>query len=194
MFNCKMCTESPLTTLGQLFGTLPDPKENSKMGGNKKKETPKGGAGGASRKPAGPQRSVDAFQARSEEELAATVKTWETYVHPRAREFFQEQNMLVEVLTQLAKGVDRSTDPILGPEDDCVWWYGDTTKDDDQAAIRMVKPGETQESVTYVNRVLAFLFATDDSFEKLMQLPKEPFKMCCGSQLCVHLSHIGLSV
>lgn len=31
-----------------------------------------------------------------------------------------------------------------------------------------------QESITYVNRVLAFMFATDDSFEKLMQLPKEP--------------------
>ena len=31
-----------------------------------------------------------------------------------------------------------------------------------------------QESVTYVNRVLAFMFATDDCFEKLMQLPKEP--------------------
>ena len=29
-----------------------------------------------------------------------------------------------------------------------------------------------QESVTYVNRVLAFMFATDESFEKLMALPK----------------------
>lgn len=29
-----------------------------------------------------------------------------------------------------------------------------------------------EESVTYVNRVLAFMFATDESFEKLMALPK----------------------
>lgn len=32
----------------------------------------------------------------------------------------------------------------------------------------------SQESVTYVNRVLAFMFATDESFEKLMALPKVP--------------------
>ena len=44
-----------------------------------------------------------------------------------------------------------------------------------------------------MNRVLAFLFATDDAFERLMQLPKEPFKMCCGDQLCVQSSHIALA-
>jgi len=58
----------------------------------------------------------------------------------------------------------------------------------------MVKPGEATESVTFVNRVLAFVFATDDSFELLMRLPKEPLKMTCGDQLCVHLAHISLSV
>ncbi|CAJ1443407.1 unnamed protein product [Effrenium voratum] len=110
---------------------------------------------------------------------------------------------------------DKNDDPILGPDEKCVYWYGDVTKDDLQAAaIRMVKPGEQAESaaasalrsfcsVTYVNRVLAFIFATDDSFaariglvqspeasklgmrvedEKLMQLPKEPFKMSSGDQ------------
>ena len=29
--------------------------------------------------------------------------------------------------------------------------------------------------------------------EKLMALPKEPFKMSCGDQLCVHLAHISLA-
>ena len=36
-------------------------------------------------------------------------------------------------------------------------------------------PGESVESVTFVNRVLPFIFADDESFEELMQLPKEPF-------------------
>ena len=58
----------------------------------------------------------------------------------------------------------------------------------------MIKPGEHEESVTYVNRVLAFIFATDDSFEALMRLPKEPFKMSCDDQLCVLLAHISLAV
>ena len=98
------------------------------------------------------------------------------------------------MLEQIAKGIHREDDPVLGDDTKCVPWYGDVTKDDKQAAIRMVKPGESTESITYVNRVLAFIFATDESFEQLMRLPKEPFKMCCGDQLCVNLAHISLQV
>ena len=36
----------------------------------------------------------------------------------------------------------------------------------DWLARAKVKPGETAESVTYVNRVLAFIFATDESFDQ----------------------------
>merc|ERR1712151_1238656 len=96
----------------------------------------------------------------------------------------------------IAKGTDKNDDPILGPGDKNVYWYGDVTKDDQQAAIRMVKPGESSESVTYVNRVLAFIFADDKSFERLaladdkslerfMKLPKKPFKFFSGGQPCV---------
>jgi len=140
------------------------------------------------------KRNEAAFQARSEEEVQAAIKQWEQYAHPRSKEFFSSPEMLEEVLTQLARGIDKNDDPVLGPDEKCVYWYGDVTKDDLQAAIRMVKPGESAESVTYVNRVLAFIFATDDSFEQLMKLPKEPFKMSCGDQLCVHLAHISLAV
>lgn len=96
-------------------------------------------------------------------------------------------------MVKLARGVSRDDDPVLSSDAKCVFWYGDVTKDDLQAAIRMIKPGETMESVTYVNRILAFIFATDESFEELMQLPKEPFKMSCGDPLCVHLAHISVS-
>lgn len=98
------------------------------------------------------------------------------------------------VLLQLARGIDKKDDPVLGVDDQCVYWYGDVANDGNQAAIRMVKPGEETESVTYVNRLLAFLFATDESFEQLMQLPKQPFAMSCGDQLCVHLAHISLGI
>ena len=83
-------------------------------------------------------------------------------------------------------------------------WHGDVTQASEeakarginvlqQACLRMVKPGESAESVTYVNRVLAFIFATDDSFEELQKLPKEPFKMSCNNQLCVALAHVSLA-
>ncbi|CAK0830409.1 unnamed protein product, partial [Prorocentrum cordatum] len=143
------------------------------------------------------KRDEASFRARTEQENQALIREWSQYAHPRAREFFQTEEVMMDVLMQLAMGIDRDSDPVLGPDDQCVYWYGDVTKDDQQAAIRigrMVKPGESSESVTYVNRVLAFIFATDESFEQLMKLPKEPFKMNCGDQLCVHLAHISLAV
>mmetsp|Transcript_149049 Transcript_149049/g.415403 ORF Transcript_149049/g.415403 Transcript_149049/m.415403 type:complete len:182 (+) Transcript_149049:87-632(+) len=181
MFQCRMCSENPFSSL---FGQ----QQQKERDADKKR-----GKKPSQRKPSS-RRNEAIFQPRSEEEIAAVIKEWEQYAHPRAREFFTNPEMLTEVLTQLAKGIDKNDDPVLGSDDKCVYWYGDVTKDDLQAAIRMVKPGESAESVTYVNRVLAFIFATDDSFEQLMKLPKEPFKMSCGDQLCVHLAHISLAV
>ncbi|OLQ03235.1 hypothetical protein AK812_SmicGene13804 [Symbiodinium microadriaticum] len=174
----------PLQQLGAMMGDPPNKREEKK----KKK-----GSGEGKRKSVS-KRDTSAFNPRSEAEVREVVERWKEYVHPRAREFFEKPEQLEEVLTQLAKGTDKTDDPILGPDEKCVYWYGDVTKDDLQAAIRMIKPKEEVESVTYVNRVLAFIFATDDSFEKLMALPKEPFKMSCGDQLCVHLAHISLAV
>mmetsp|Transcript_39627 Transcript_39627/g.89379 ORF Transcript_39627/g.89379 Transcript_39627/m.89379 type:complete len:185 (-) Transcript_39627:50-604(-) len=179
MFQCRMCSENPFNILFGGASTPPKDKDTEK-----KKTKSK----------ASSKRNEASFTPRSEEELKRIVAQWEQYAHPRAREFFTSAEMLHEVLHQLAQGIDKAEDPILGPEEKCVYWYGDVTKDDLQAAIRMVKPGESEESVTFVNRVLAFIFATDDSFEQLMKLPKEPFKMSCGDQLCVHLAHISLAV
>ncbi|CAE7173121.1 unnamed protein product [Symbiodinium microadriaticum] len=161
---------------------------------NKREEKKKKKGSGEGKRKSVSKRDTSAFNPRSEAEVREVVERWKEYVHPRAREFFEKPEQLEEVLTQLAKGTDKTDDPILGPDEKCVYWYGDVTKDDLQAAIRMIKPKEEVESVTYVNRVLAFIFATDDSFEKLMALPKEPFKMSCGDQLCVHLAHISLAV
>jgi len=59
-----------------------------------------------------------------------------------------------------------------------------------QAVFRLVKPGEDKETVTHINRILSFAFAADESFELLMRLPKEPFRMSCGNQLCIRIGHI----
>mmetsp|Transcript_8050 Transcript_8050/g.22232 ORF Transcript_8050/g.22232 Transcript_8050/m.22232 type:complete len:175 (-) Transcript_8050:259-783(-) len=136
-------------------------------------------------------RDVAAFEARQEDEIENLIKEWEQYAHPRAAEFFAPPSHLKEVLRHLARGVHRTDDPILGSGDKCVFWYGQLDGDGVQAHLRMTRPGEPTESGFCVNRVLAFIFATDESFEVLMRLPKDPFKMCCGNQLCVHLSHIS---
>lgn len=188
MWQCRMCSENPFAAL---FG-LPQQKDRE----HERRTERRNGAPNAdpAKKPAAPStRSNEPFQPRTEEEVRAIVRQWEQYAHPRARDFFSTPEMLAQVLEQLARGTDKHDDPIMGPDDKCVPWYGEITREDNQAVIRMVKPNETAESVTYVSRVLAFLFAADESFEQLMELPKEPFRMSCGNQLCVHLGHISLS-
>mmetsp|Transcript_47584 Transcript_47584/g.103710 ORF Transcript_47584/g.103710 Transcript_47584/m.103710 type:complete len:226 (-) Transcript_47584:173-850(-) len=173
MFSCRMCSENPFNAM---FG------EQGKADKEKKKKDKRRTS----------KRNEGSFHPRTDDEVASAVSRWIRHAHPRANDFFTSQQQLHDVLTQLAKGIDREDDPILGGDEKCVYWYGDVTKEDLQAAIRMVKPGENAESVTYVNRVLAFIFATDESFDRLMKLPKEPFKMSCGDQLCVNLSHISV--
>ena len=49
---------------------------------------------------------------------------------------------------------------------------------------------EGRNQVVFTNRMLVYLFATDDSFGQLMRLPKQAFHMACGNQLCVNLRHV----
>lgn len=132
------------------------------------------------------------FEPRSHADAKALVQRWVQFAHPRTDEFFTSPEMCEDILIQIIQGVSNNQDPILGG-DECVYWYGDVTSDSSQAVLKMTKPGEIDESVTYVNRVLAFIFAADDSFEALMKLPKHAFKMTCGDQLCVNLRHVSLT-
>ena len=182
MFNCRICTDSPL--LSSLFGLPPKPSTSARSTASTR----------ASSATPRRRRDPDSFVTRDLPSTQKLVSAWENFAHPRAREFFPSPEMLLGVLTQIARGIRDAEDPVLGGEEECVHWYGEITKEEPaQAAIRMHKPGEAVESVTFVNRVLVFIFATDDSFEALMKLPKEPFKMTCGDQLCVNLNHISTS-
>ncbi len=144
-------------------------------------------------KPRPSNRDVSKFERRTPDAVDELVKSWEPYVHPRAREFFPTQDMLLNVLSQIAKSVHKVDDPVLGTDEKCCHWFGEVTKEEpQQACIRLVKPGETNESTTFVNRVLVFIFATDESFEQLMRMPKEPFRMQCYDQLCINLNHISV--
>ena len=179
VFDCRFCSHIPLgnwlgltTTKGDAVDLGPAPQ---------------------SVEPKPSKRQIEKFERRTPDDLQKLVASWEPYVHPRAREFFPSQDMLVQVLTQIARGLHKTEDPVLGRESECYHWFGEVTKEEpQQACIRMVKPGESTESTTFVNRVLVFIFATDESFEQLMRLPKEPFRMTCCDQLCVNLSHISV--
>eukprot|EP00929_Paragymnodinium_shiwhaense_P075802 TRINITY_DN38804_c0_g1_i1.p1 TRINITY_DN38804_c0_g1~~TRINITY_DN38804_c0_g1_i1.p1 ORF type:complete len:196 (-),score=54.64 TRINITY_DN38804_c0_g1_i1:126-713(-) len=141
-----------------------------------------------------PARSEANIEVRNEAEVKELVAQWKPYVHRRSKEFFTTDEDLEAVLTLLAQGLSRSDDAVFatkGSTVNCVQWCGEVTKDDLQPVILMKRPGQAAEELTYVNRIIAFMFADDDAFDELMSLPKEPFKMTCENQLCVHLSHVG---
>merc|ERR1719210_1669846 len=102
MFQCRMCTSSPLL---DLLG-LGQPQSQETKTRKRRSDTP--------------------FIPRGENEVQGQVKTWQAYVHPRARDFFSNNAELEKVLTQIAKSVNKNSDPVLGSEMECVFWYGST--------------------------------------------------------------------
>ena len=72
--------------------------------------------------------------------------------------------------------------------DECVYWYGPVAEG--RPAQAVLEAGQDKKP-TFVNRLLAYVFATDESFEALMKLPKAPFVMACGDQLCINVKHIS---
>mmetsp|Transcript_98703 Transcript_98703/g.205748 ORF Transcript_98703/g.205748 Transcript_98703/m.205748 type:complete len:191 (+) Transcript_98703:209-781(+) len=190
MFQCRMCTENPFALL---FGEkkLPD---NSAAGGAASSEARAKEAQKKQAKDPLAIRKSRPQQHRTPAEVEEVIKKWEQCCHARALEYFVSEEVFLSVLRQIATCTSKTEDPILGGGDECVIWYGEATQGSTQAALRVTKPGEEEESITYVNRVLAFIFATDESFQELMKLPREPFVMACGNQLCTNLSHISVAV
>eukprot|EP00933_Yihiella_yeosuensis_P024679 TRINITY_DN19130_c0_g1_i3.p1 TRINITY_DN19130_c0_g1~~TRINITY_DN19130_c0_g1_i3.p1 ORF type:complete len:179 (+),score=22.20 TRINITY_DN19130_c0_g1_i3:99-635(+) len=142
-----------------------------------------------------PQRSLQLqprFQCRSEDQIRALVRQWMQHTSHRAREYFAGR--LENLLIELVRSLDRNADPVLGNTHECVMWYGDFT--DGQAVIWIVKPDgmNGSKSPVFVNRLLAFIFANDECFEEIQQLPKEALKMKCSHQLCVNYAHISLEL
>jgi len=67
------------------------------------------------------------------------------------------------------------------------------------AAMQLELPATYEPWVTFVSRVVAFLFAdlpgykVPEDFQRLTDAPSgRPFEMECGNPLCVKLSHIKL--
>eukprot|EP00929_Paragymnodinium_shiwhaense_P024246 TRINITY_DN14981_c0_g1_i1.p1 TRINITY_DN14981_c0_g1~~TRINITY_DN14981_c0_g1_i1.p1 ORF type:complete len:1589 (-),score=374.84 TRINITY_DN14981_c0_g1_i1:70-4836(-) len=130
-------------------------------------------------------------QKRTPAEVEEAVTRWRAMLCQRAWDFFPSPEMLEQVLRELALGTDKTDDPVVGHADHCMRWHGDVSRDGTQASLQLVRPGEGNPSPAYANRLLAFLFASNDVFDQLESLPtKEPFTMACGDQLCVNLTHL----
>jgi hypothetical protein len=129
-------------------------------------------------------------ECRTEAEVEELVQHWKRYVHPRARDFDWK---LDEVLANIARQLPRGEDPITGSQTSCVYWRGDTERNEAGVyeSITTVEWHHGRKKI-FTNRLLAFLFATSESMNVLMTLPKRPFLMGCQHQLCVCVSHIDM--
>ncbi|GIX63551.1 DNA replication licensing factor MCM6 [Babesia caballi] len=128
---------------------------------------------------------------RSAEEIAYLVKAWDACTHERAKAFWKTPAQRYAILSSIAKGCARSDDPVTGVDGPCVRWYG--AMQDDYPVIPIRRPGDTKDSMSYVNRMLVFFFADAQSFEQIDKEVYRAFKMHCGNRWCVSVTHILLS-
>ena len=130
---------------------------------------------------------------RSAAEVETVVATWEEYVHERAYRAMQTNpGMVKELLRQLAQNTDKNgPDPVLEKGmfyNSCVHWHGQYS-DDGHPIVHLKRGDDTQP--TYVNRIMALLFASDEQFAALSAMSKESFPMSCSNNTCVQFKHIS---
>jgi hypothetical protein len=129
------------------------------------------------------------FRARTDEEVEEVVAEWRKMVHPRVEEFFKAEEDLLRVLREFARGFSADVDPITC--DGCAYWFGEVSEEyPDQPVMRLKMRSQITSTCVFVNRFLAFLFVGDETFNRLMTKPREPFEMTCGRPRCLCLRHL----
>lgn len=193
---CRVCSSLPFAAclenpFAYVFGPPGQDRERGRRpipedsGSSRRDRRPGGGVS---------ENGPPAFRPRSTEDVAMVVQEWMLYAHERALQFFGTQEALEDVLSHIASSTTRDCDPVRGSRERCMLWYGEVADGEPQAVMNVFKPSENAESLSFVNRVLVFVFATGEVYAEYSRMPKVPFTMRCGNQLCVNLAHIAPSV
>lgn len=186
MFSCfRSCSESPFCLL---FGFK---QESNKYGTERSQRAFSSKMSEASEKSVR-KKAKQPFNKRTADEILTLCRAWENYIHPRAKDFWKSSEQVYEILSKIASNIERKDDPITSGDEQCVRWHGELAAEDGAPVIRILKPGETDECQTYVNRILVFLYADDESFLELQKKPPVAFKTACEDPLCINLTHISL--
>ncbi|AFZ78990.1 hypothetical protein BEWA_018340 [Theileria equi strain WA] len=185
MFKCRICSGTPFSTLFG-FGDSMEHTSPKNVGSDTEDVT-------STAQNADELSNIDSEdlnELRSAEEVAFLVKAWDAYVHERAKALWKTPAKRYSILASIAKECDKRDDPVLGNDITCVKWKG--KYEDDYPIIYVNKPDENVDSSTYVNRMLVFLFADQESYEKIDKTRYKAFEMVCGNKWCINLTHISL--
>ncbi|EAA22860.1 hypothetical protein [Plasmodium yoelii yoelii] len=211
IFNCHYCSISPFDYILELiYGEKPNKNDEKKSSVVTYDDSSSNNVSQIVSKVG------DAIEKRSTNEVLLLCRAWENYVHPRAKEYWKDSQQLQNILCKIANGITKNDDPILGDDYACVFWFGDKNKNDNCPIISVKKGNDNIETITYVNRVLIFLYAGlaqtkkinicmhtsilhhmcvcayEASFQELQKKPKKAFTMACGNINCINLTHISL--
>ncbi|EEA08236.1 uncharacterized protein CMU_019790 [Cryptosporidium muris RN66] len=187
MFSCfRSCSESPFFLL---FGfNKNNNNSNNNYGADRSQKALSSKLSNSS--PKKNYRVIKPFDKRTSDETLIACRSWVNYIHPRAKDFWKTSEQIFHILSSICQNIDRADDPILGGEENCVQWHGELAAEDGSPVIRILRPGEVDECQTYVNRILAFLYADDESFLELQKKPPVAFTMACDDPLCINITHI----
>ncbi|KAL8443190.1 hypothetical protein Emed_006929 [Eimeria media] len=137
------------------------------------------------------QTEKEDFQPHSEASADILAKKWITHVQKRAAKVWEREQVL-NLLRTVAQSVSFTDDPILGdpsPSAPCVQWHGDLSMEQGLPVIHVPKTGHEGMVPSYISKLLAFLFADDQSLKMLKQVGTGTGSMNCGNSQCVRLSH-----
>lgn len=197
MLNCRACSFTPFTQLLG-FPEAPSPRETAAARQRRRDIVSQLSQPTSEEEQPAFQRATSEerrrFRPRSPEEVLTKARAWQQYLHKRSEQSWMDESAVREILMKIAQSVDKAADPVLGGEETCVFWHGDTADPGGYPILRMVKPEESEESEVSVTRILAFLFADDEAFSVLQQIQQVAFQLACEEPLCVNLSHIALDV
>eukprot|EP00922_Rhytidocystis_sp_ex-Travisia-forbesii_P023423 GHVS01034354.1.p1 GENE.GHVS01034354.1~~GHVS01034354.1.p1 ORF type:complete len:199 (+),score=23.95 GHVS01034354.1:160-756(+) len=196
MLPAKCCRSCANTRFAKLLGFGEDEEAPPKKTGKKSE----GGRTGSYAESEGSTTRTEVFEPRGPDDMKLLARAWENYVHPRAKKMWSLGGQLHRILDNIAKGCQRSDDPVLGDDQKCVEWHGEYSAEEALPVMMILQPvtkedmedsGDFEEVLSHVNRVLVFLYADDSSFSEL-ENRTAPLTMACGNPNCVNLTHISL--
>ena len=155
------CTEDPLTVLSKNFSD----EDDNKVTNN--------------------------FQKRNLEECELLLSEWSNKLHYRVAEAM-EPEVVKNILLQIAEFTGKNKpDPIL-QKSKCVKWYGSYFNKEQPIMYHQRNDSDVNNNPQpiFVNRMLAFLFSDEDTFNTLKKLDKNLFPMRCKRNSCINVWHI----
>eukprot|EP00921_Rhytidocystis_pertsovi_P017799 GHVQ01027943.1.p1 GENE.GHVQ01027943.1~~GHVQ01027943.1.p1 ORF type:complete len:156 (+),score=14.80 GHVQ01027943.1:542-1009(+) len=144
--------------------------------------------------------------------LDAVVVSDNEELHSRVKAIWTNEEYRDSMLATIVKDIPRDQNPLCEEPDEeeesrsersgvsgaCVEWLGIINRKNKFAAMKVQLPDTYEWWVTYVNRVIVFVFGSipgykhPDDFENLLLVEQQqPFGMKCDNPQCVRLSHIN---